>query len=71
MSDDYHSILVTFDRDLAEEEVNALEAALRQFKHVIGVHRNATDFNVIMAHDRAKRELGQKLWEILYPRDKA
>lgn len=68
MSDSFHSLTVVLASDIKDEDCEPLISAIMQIRGVIGVAPIVADFNSHMAHERAKRELGDKLWEVLYPK---
>ncbi len=68
MSDHIHSLIVVFDRDLHKDAAERLTAAILMLKNVISVKANVSDFTSCMAEERARRDLGDKLWEVLYPK---
>ena len=70
MSDDGHSFLVVLGRDVGDEATEAIQTALYQIKGVVSVQRNVTDFTSVMAYERAKRELSDKIWDVLWPKAK-
>ena len=67
MSDSFHSLLVILDRDTPEETVGMLKDAILMLKGVISVDANVADISSAMAEARARREIGAKLWDALYP----
>lgn len=71
MSDSYHSLLVVFREDIGEAHMKSLQQLLTLLDGVIAVRPNVSGSDAIMAEERAKRDLGEKLWRVLYPKEKA
>jgi hypothetical protein len=71
MTDRYNAFLVVMDRDIREDDAEDIITALKQIKGVIDVQPNIADFDSHIAHERARQELAEKLWRILYPKDGA
>lgn len=67
MTDRVHSLTVVLDENMRTDDVEALTNAIRMMKHVIAVDGNIADPESYMAQERARRELGQKLIEVVYP----
>ena len=69
MSDKFHSLTVVLKRDLPKEETELLMNAIRQFREVADVTAIQQDTSSHMAIVRAKHYYGDKLCEVLYPKD--
>jgi len=67
MTDRIHSLNVVLDMDYRSDDVEKIVNAIKMIKGVLSVSMCVADFNSHMAEERAKRELGEKLWEIIYP----
>lgn len=70
MTDRAHSLTVCLDVDIREDDLEALQNAIMQIKHVIAVEPNIADPMLWVAEARAKRELGDKLFNVLYGDEK-
>ena len=68
MTDRYNTLTVVLEKDMRDDDAEALLAAIRQLRGVLGVSGNVADASAYMAEERAKRELGDKLWQVLYPK---
>ncbi len=68
MTDRVNSLLVVLDQDYRDDDIEVLRKAIMQMKGVINVSLNVSNSETHMSEVRAKRELGDKLWEVLYPR---
>jgi hypothetical protein len=68
MSDRINTITVVLENETRADDCEAILAAIRMVKGVIAVTPNVADPTDYMAQERARRELGQKIWEVLYPK---
>ena len=68
MTDRYHSLTVVLEHDIREDDAKPLLAAIRQLRGVLSVEGNVADVTSHMAQERARRELGEKLLEVVYPK---
>lgn len=66
----YHTLTVVLEHDFKDEDADALMDAIRHIRGVLSVDGVVADFDSHMAEARAKSDLGQKLWEVIYPKDK-
>lgn len=64
-------VVVTFEKDIREDDAEAIINAIRMIKCVLTVKPLVSDTTQSMAEDRVRRELGEKLLKILYPKDEA
>ena len=71
MTDRFHSLTVVLERDIREDDAEALMGAIKTLRGVLSVRGEVADMTSVMAEDRARRELGQRLIEIVYPKGKA
>lgn len=65
MSDQYSAFTVVLENNVSEEEAQALMAAIQQLKGVLSVTGKVADFTEHLAYERARRELGLKMLEVL------
>lgn len=65
MTDRLKGFIVTFDKEIREDDAEALKQAILQIRNVIDVSPIIDNFDDSMARARVKRELAQKLWDIL------
>jgi hypothetical protein len=68
MTDRYHTLTVVLERDTRTDDAEALIAAIGQMCGVLKVSGVVADPAAYMAQERARRELGEKLWAVLYPK---
>lgn len=71
MTDRYHSLTVVLKDDMHADDAEALIKAIMMLKGVCDVSGNVADVNSYVAEARARREYGEKLWEILHPSKKS
>jgi len=69
MTDRYHTLTVVLERDTRTDDAEALIAAIQQMRGVLKVSGVVSDMESHMAQQRARRELGEKLLAVLYPKD--
>jgi hypothetical protein len=67
MTDRFHTLTVVLDKDIRDDDAEALMNAIRMMKRVISVDGIVSDYDSHMAEERVRRELGEKLLAILYP----
>lgn len=68
MSSKINSITIVFKNDISEEYCNRLIEAFSLYAGIQSIDRNITDHNLYVAESRVRNELGEKLWEVLYPK---
>ena len=69
MTDRLKGCIVTFDRSIRTDDAEAILDAIRMVKGVMAVNPSVDDFGDVMARERVRRELGDKMWQVLYPKD--
>ena len=67
MTDRFKGCVVTFDRDIREDDVEPLLTALRMLKGVVSVETSVVDPEDHMNRSRIRREMEKKIWGALYP----
>ncbi len=70
MTDRIHSITVVLEENIRVDDAERILDALRMVKGVISADGNIADSESYMAESRARTELGAKLFEVVYPKDK-
>lgn len=65
MSDRYNSLTVLLEKDLKDEDAEPLIAAIKQLRGVLDVTPTVSNMIGILAEERARRELIDKLWSVL------
>jgi hypothetical protein len=70
MTDRFHSLTVVLAHDIRDDDAESIMTAIRQLRGVINVSGIVADTNSHMALERARFELADKLWGVLYPKNK-
>lgn len=68
MTDMINSLLVIFEKDIREDDVEAIVDAVKMIKGVISVTKNTSSFENEIAEARALQYYREKLWDILFPK---
>lgn len=68
MTDRIHTLTVVLTNDTRIDDCEPLIAAIRQLRGVVSVETHVADHISHMARERARRELADKLWEVLFPK---
>ena len=68
MSDRINTITVVLDREIRDDDCEHILSAMLMIKGVLRVKANVADHSEYMAEERAKHDLGQKLWNVVYPK---
>lgn len=67
MTDRFNALIVVLEKDIREDDAQAIIAAIGQLRGVLSVKGNVADIQTQIAQDRVRHELGGKLLEVLYP----
>lgn len=68
MTDRFNALTVVLENDMRDDDAEALIAAIRQLRGVLSVSGNVADPSDFISQQRARHELGDKLWHVLYPK---
>lgn len=68
MTDRYHTLTVVLKEDTRDDDCKPLIDAILMLRGVASVTGVVSNFDSHMAEERARRELGEKLLAICYPR---
>jgi hypothetical protein len=68
MTDRYYALTVILEKDMRDDDTEKIIEAIKMIKGVLDVKPLISDPTTWMAQERAKRELGEKLWNVLYPK---
>lgn len=71
MTDRYHSLTVVLEEDVRSDDAEAIIEAIKMIRGVLDVTPHIADTASWMAQTRVRRELGEKLMSILYPKETA
>lgn len=69
MTDRYNALTVVLEKDMREDDAEQLLCAIRQLRGVLSVSGNVADLTDHIAQERARHDLGIKLWSVLYPNE--
>lgn len=69
MTDRYHSLTVVLTEDMRTDDAERVLDAIRMIRGVQSVTGIVADASSHMAYQRARRDLGDKLFEVIYPKD--
>lgn len=68
MSDRIAAFIVTLEKDIRDDDAEKYVDAIKCIRGVQSVAPIVSDMTLHIAEERARRELGAKLWEVLYPK---
>jgi hypothetical protein len=71
MTDRFNTLIVVLENEMRSDDASSLMEAITHMRGVLSVSGNVADFSEHMAIERAKRDLGQKLIDIVYPQPKS
>jgi hypothetical protein len=71
MTDRLKGCTVVFTHDIRDDDAEAILNAIRMVKGVLSVDPSLASSEDWMMRERVKSELGEKLWQVLYPKDAA
>jgi copper chaperone CopZ len=66
MSDHTVSLTVVLDKDYRVDDAEAIMTAIRMVKGVSSVTANVADIDTHVAYVRAKTDLRDRLWKVLF-----
>lgn len=67
MTDRLVGYIVTLKEDTRVDDAEAITNAIKMVKGVLSVKPVVADVEAHMAYERARHDLGQKLFEVIYP----
>lgn len=70
MTDRLKGCWVAFDRDIREDDAEQMLNAIRMVKGVSAVDTSVANPNDWIARQRVRDEIGKKVLDILYPKDR-
>lgn len=68
MTDRYNALTVVLDTDIRDDDCEPIIAAISMIKGVLIVKPHVADHNSAVAESRVRTELGNKLYNVLYPK---
>jgi hypothetical protein len=66
MTDRVHSLTVCLEKDISIDDLEATKSAILQLKNVIAVEVNIADSTSWMAETRARTEIANKIFNVIY-----
>lgn len=71
MTNRYSTLTVALESDIREDDAQALIHAIKMLRGVADVAGNVTDASQWLAETRARRDLGEKVLAVVFPKPKA
>ncbi len=68
MTDRFNTLTVALEKDMRTDDAEGLLNAISRLRGVLFVTGNVVDSTAWMAEERARQELGKKIWRVLYPK---
>lgn len=68
MSDRYYALTVILEKDLSLDSIRPIIEAIKMIKNVSAVEGNVSDPVTWASEERARRDLGRKLLDIVFPK---
>lgn len=65
MTDRLQGLTVAFERDIRDDDADAIIAAIKQLRGVAGVTPHVVDINAFVARARAQQDIEERLWKAL------
>jgi hypothetical protein len=66
MSATFNGLTIAFKEPVSEEYMEAVKKAILLFDGVVAVEPVESNFDSWILKEQVKRELGEKLWDVLY-----
>jgi len=70
MTDRYNYLTVVLERNLRDDDAEGLINAIKMLRGVLEVKPNIANAADFLAETRARQDIGEKLWGVLYPKNK-
>jgi hypothetical protein len=67
MTDRYNSLTVVLEKNIRSDDAEVLIEAIKCLRGVLSVKPRVNEITDHVAYERVRRELGEKLWAVLYP----
>ena len=68
MSKRIHALTVALNESMLDDDVQPIIDAIKMVRGVLAVKPEESKSETFWAYEKAKSELGTKLWEVLYPK---
>jgi hypothetical protein len=66
MTDRLKGVVVTFDRDIREDDAQEIINAIKMIRGVLAVDQSVADYDDHMNRARIEREYKQKVWDAIF-----
>jgi len=67
VTDRVYALTVVLENDMRADDAEGLIAAIGCMRGVLSVAKDISDTSAWAAQERARHDLGEKLWRVLYP----
>lgn len=67
MTDRLRGVIVTFEKDIREDDAEHVILAIEQLRNVLSVKPIVASIDSHISEERAKSELGRKVLKVIYP----
>lgn len=67
MTDRYHSLTVTLEGDMRDDDAQQIIQSIAMIRGVLSVKPHVANITSHMAEERVRNELGQKILKVIYP----
>lgn len=69
MTDRYFCLTVALERDIRDDDAECIINAIKMIRGVLNVKGEVSNPDVWMAEERARRELAEKILDVVYKKD--
>jgi hypothetical protein len=70
MTDRVHALTVVLEKEIREDDIQALIDAIKMMRCVLDVQTHVTDIDFYTAREQARAHLTKQLWNVLHPDNK-
>jgi hypothetical protein len=70
MTDRLNALTIVLENDMRDDDAESLIKAIHMLRGVLSVTPNVVDFQDHVAHMRVRREMGDKLANVIWPVEK-
>jgi hypothetical protein len=67
MTDRYYALTVALEHDVRDDDAQGIIEAIKRIRGVLSVEGNVSDATNWVAEERVRRELGEKMFAVIYP----
>lgn len=69
MTDRFYALTVILDEPIRSDDAEPIVEAIKMIRGVLKVEPHVASLETYAAQERARHELGMKVWRVLYPKD--